>query len=84
MDFTFVCQFSKYIVDAKNTLGGQEIDFSILFQSDKTKILQSRDSWDGGIAFTMAESGAFGNIKEVDNTNFLEMLPSVRPEKDRS
>jgi hypothetical protein len=75
--YLLFASFQKYIVDAKILWGGQEIDFSILFQSDKNQE-SSKSEVPGlgmdSIAFTMAESGAFGNIKEVDNTNFWEIF----------
>ncbi|MFA9191151.1 hypothetical protein AAGV28_07180 [Flavobacterium sp. FZUC8N2.13] len=73
--YLLFASFQKYLVDAKILWGGKEIDLSILFQSDSGSDLENipgigMDS----IAFTMAESGAFGNIKEVDNTNFWQIL----------
>lgn len=73
--YLLFASFQKYLVDAKIMWGGKEIDLSILFQSDGNSDTENipgigMDS----IAFTMAESGAFGNIKEVDNTNFWQIL----------
>lgn len=73
--YLLFASFQKYLVDAKLMWGGKEIDLSILFQSDGGSETENipgigMDS----IAFTMAESGAFGNIKDVDNTNFWQIL----------
>jgi len=75
--YLLFASFQKYIVDAKILWGGQEIDFSILFESNKNSEATSNQVPGIGmdsIAFSMAESGTFGNIKEVDNTNFWEIF----------
>ncbi|WP_278035909.1 hypothetical protein [Flavobacterium nitratireducens] len=73
--YLLFASFQKYLVDAKLLWSGREIDLSILFDGSSA----SNDNDIPGIgmdsiAFTMAESGAFGNIKEVDNTNFWQIL----------
>jgi hypothetical protein len=75
--YLLFASFQKYIVDAKILWGGQEIDFSILFESNKNSEATSNQVPGIGmdsIAFSMAESGTFGNIKKVDNTNFWEIF----------
>lgn len=75
--YLLFASFQKYLIDAKILWGGQEIDFSILFESSKTEEASSNEVPGIGmdsIAFSMAESGTFGNIKEVDNTNFWEIF----------
>jgi hypothetical protein len=75
--YLLFASFQKYIVDAKILWGGQEIDFSILFESNKSEESNTNQVPGIGmdsIAFSMAESGTFGNIKEVDNTNFWEIF----------
>lgn len=76
--YLFFASFHKYLVQAKLMWGGKEIDLSILFESDKSESNESNQSMPGigmdSIAFTMAESGAFGNLKEVDNTNFWVIM----------
>lgn len=75
--YLLFASFQKYIVDAKILWGGQEIDFSILFQSG-TNQNSSQSAVAGigmdSIAFSMAESGTFGTIKEVDRTNFWDIF----------
>lgn len=75
--YLLFASFQKYLIDAKILWGGQEIDFSILFESNKTDDFVSTEAPGIGmdsIAFSMAESGTFGTIKEVDNTNFWEIF----------
>jgi hypothetical protein len=75
--YLLFASFQKYLIDAKILWGGQEIDFSILFETSKTDESTTNDVPGIGmdsIAFSMAESGTFGNIKEVDNTNFWEIM----------
>lgn len=76
MDFTYCLPvFKKYLIDARIMWSGREIDLSILFESD-SKTTESDTPGIGmdSIAFTMAESGAFGTIKEVDKTNFWQII----------
>lgn len=73
--YLLFASFQKYLTDAKILWAGKEIDLSILFDGGSTD--QESDLPGIGmdsIAFTMAESGAFGNIKEVDKTNFWEIM----------
>lgn len=75
--YLLFASFQKYLVDAEILWGGQVIDFSILFESGKNNESSTNDVPGIGmdsIAFSMAESGTFGNIKEVDNTNFWEIM----------
>ena len=57
--------------------GGQELDLSILFESAKGET-ESATALPGigmdSIAFTMAESGAFGDYKKLRDTNFWEII----------
>jgi hypothetical protein len=65
MVFTFVCQLPNILSMLKYS-GSQEIDFSILFESNKSEeppLISTRIGMDS-IAFSMAESGTFGNIKK--------------------
>jgi hypothetical protein len=83
--YLLFASFHKYLVEAKLMWGGKEIDFSILFESGASEANEEvpgigMDS----IAFSMAESGTFGNIDQVDKTNFwvimLRMYDSRRSE----
>lgn len=74
--YLLFASFQKYLIDAKILWGGQEIDFSILFESGTGE--QSTNQVPGigmdSIAFSLAESGAFGNIEQVRNTNFWQIM----------
>ena len=76
--FLLFASFQKYISSAKIMWGGQEIDFSILFDASNVNKEPSPNQVPGigmdSIAFSMAESGAFGSMKEVDNTNFWQIM----------
>ena len=54
--------------------GGKEIDFSILFDSKDEAQTDIPGIGMDSIAFSMAESGTFGNLKEVDNMNFWVIM----------
>jgi hypothetical protein len=67
--------FQKYLIDAKILWSGNEIDLSILFESSDDGTANALPSIGmDSIAFTMAESGAFGTIEQVRKTNFWEII----------
>lgn len=75
--YLLFASFQKYLIDARILWGGQEIDFSILFESSKTEQSSSNETPGIGmdsIAFSIAESGAFGNMDQVRNTNFWQIM----------
>ena len=77
--YLLFASFQKYLIDAKIMWGGKEIDFAILFESSKEESNepQSEDIPSIGmdsIAFSIAESGTFGNIDQVRNTNFWDIM----------
>lgn len=73
--YLLFASFQKFLVDAKLMWGGNEIDLSILFDS-------STDSSNGSmpgigmdsVAFSMAESGIFGSLNQVDTTDFWDII----------
>lgn len=75
--YLFFASFQKTLIEMKLNWGGQELDLSILFEASKEDS-QHSNSLPGigmdSIAFTMAESGAFGSYKELRNTNFWEII----------
>lgn len=76
--YLLFASFLKYMSTAKIIWGGQEIDFSILYQDDESSSEKSNSSIPGigmdSIAFSMAESGAFGTLEDVRNTNFWQIM----------
>lgn len=74
--YLLFASFQKYLVDAKIMWGGKELDFSILFNGDGTTDPDTTtpDIGMDTIVFTLAESGVFGKVEEVRNTNFWEIL----------
>jgi len=70
--YLLLASFQKFISTAKINWGGREIDFSILYQSFADEQELTTDIPDVGvdsIMFTMAESGTFGSIKELEQTS---------------
>ena len=75
--YLLFASFQKYLIDAKIMWGGKELDFSILFESSKTEDEPTTDAPGIGmdaIAFSIAESGAFGTIEEVRKANFWQIM----------
>jgi hypothetical protein len=77
--YLLFASFQKYLIDAKIPWGGKEIDFAILFESSKEETNEPESGEIPGIgmdsiAFSLAESGIFGNIEQVRNTNFWDIM----------
>jgi hypothetical protein len=77
--YLLFASFQKYLIDAKIMWSGKEIDFSILFESSRTDDEEPSSTETPGIgmdaiAFSIAESGAFGTIEEVRKANFWQIM----------
>lgn len=76
--YMLFASFQKYLIDAKIMWSGKEIDFSILFESSRGDEEISSTETPGigmdSIAFSIAESGAFGTIEEVRKADFWQIM----------
>jgi hypothetical protein len=76
--YLLFASFLKYMSTAKIIWAGQEIDFSILYQDEGNSSESNSSDIPGigmdSIAFSMAESGAFGNLEDVRNTDFWQVM----------
>ena len=74
--YLLFASFQKYIIDAKIMWSGKEIDFAILFESSGIDSDNSSTPGIGmdSIAFSIAESGAFGTIEEVRKADFWQIM----------
>lgn len=74
--YLLFASFQKYLIDAKIMWSGKEIDFAILFESSGNDDSNSSTPGIGmdSIAFSIAESGAFGTIEEVRKANFWQIM----------
>ena len=79
--YLLFASFQKHLVTTKILWGGKELDFSILFDTKATEPEDEEVEFPGigmdSIAFSLAESGAFGNITAVENTNFWKIMIRV-------
>lgn len=69
--------FQKELPSFKLPWGGEELDMNVLFGNDKKDTKETNTYASIGldqICFTMAESGAFGNLEEVKKANFWEVM----------
>lgn len=73
--YLYLASFHKYITSAKIMLNGQEIDFSKLFEEPTEKVASSSLPGLGlkSIEYKIAESGVFGDSKQVRQTNMWEI-----------
>ena len=75
--YLLFASFQKYLVDATILWAGKELDLSILFDA-KGASESDTSSMPGigmdSVAFSMAESGVFGTLKEVDKTDFWDIM----------
>jgi hypothetical protein len=74
--YLLFASFQKYLIDAKILWSGKEIDFSILFESSGNEEPSTDTPGIGmdSIAFSIAESGAFGTIEEVRKADFWQIM----------
>ena len=72
--YLYFASFQKYLCEAKILWGGKELDFSILFDTNQENNSELPGIGMDSIAFTMSESGIFGNIEGVDKTNLWQIL----------
>jgi hypothetical protein len=74
--YLYFASFQKALVEMKLNWGGQELDLSILFNYDKTENETTALPGIGmdSIAFTMAESGAFGSYEAICKINFWQII----------
>jgi hypothetical protein len=76
--YLLFASFQKYLIDAKIMWSGKEIDFSILFESasgeNETPSTETPGIGMDSIAFSIAESGAFGTIEEVRKADFWQIM----------
>lgn len=76
--YLLFASFQKYLVEAKIMWGGKELDLSILFDSGTKSDEPESAAMPGigmdSVAFSMAESGVFGTLKEVDATDFWDIM----------
>ncbi len=75
--YLFFASFQKFISSAEVPWGGKKLDFSILFTPDENADIVDIGKDDIGmdaVMFSMAESGVFGNRKELDKTNVWMIL----------
>jgi hypothetical protein len=67
--------FQQFISSAQVPWGSSVLDFSILFQTGEASEPETIPGIGmDTVLFSMAESGAFGTLKQVQNTNLWEVL----------
>jgi hypothetical protein len=73
--YLLFASFQKYLTDAKIMWSGKQIDFSILFESSgEDSSTETPGIGMDAIAFSIAESGAFGTIDEVRKADFWPIM----------
>ena len=75
--YLLFASFQKYITTVKIYIQGREIDFSILFDDSLLRNVKEHPAPGIGmksILYSMAESGIFGDLDKVRNTNFWEIF----------
>lgn len=74
--YLYFASFQQYITTAQIQWGGKELDLSILFESPEGE--ETTETIPGigmdSILFTMAESGLFGTLEKVNQTNLWQIL----------
>lgn len=71
--YILFCTVWELICTVPIPINGVEINFSILFQESEDKKENDKTGW-VGIAFEVASSGVFGNVKQINETPFWDIL----------
>lgn len=71
--YIFFCAVWELICTVPIPINGEEINFSILFQEQGEKRLNDKTGWIG-ISFEIASSGVFGNVQQINETSFWDVL----------
>lgn len=71
--YIFFCAVWELICTVPIPINGEDINFSILFQEPEDKKANDKTGW-VGIAFEVASSGVFGNVKQINETPFWDVL----------
>lgn len=73
--YLFFASMQIFISGAEVPWGDKTLDLSIIFKSDgETPQIDAADIGLDSVVFAMAESGAFGDFKEVQNTSFWTII----------
>lgn len=73
--YIYFSGFQERLANQKILYEGQEIDFSILFKSDKDAIPSTINGLGmKSHSYVLAESGVFGSLKDVNNTPTIEII----------
>lgn len=71
--YIFFCAVWELICTVPIPINGEDINFAILFQEQGEKRLDDKTGWIG-ISFEIASSGVFGNVKQINETSFWDVL----------
>lgn len=72
--YLFFCAVWELVYSVPIPINGEDINFSILFQEPYgDKRPDDKTGW-AGVAFEIASSGVFGNVKQINETPFWDVL----------
>lgn len=73
--YLWFASFNKYLSEAKLIYSGKEIDLSIIFETGNSSDFSTIPSIGlDSVAFTLAESGTFGDLEKLRLTNFWQII----------
>lgn len=73
--YLFFASMQIFVSGAEVPWGDKTLDLSILFRNDGESVaIEANDIGLDSVVFAMAESGAFGDFKEVQNTPFWTVI----------
>ena len=73
--YLFFASMQIFVSGAEVPWGDKTLDLSILFRNDGENVeIEAQDIGLDSVVFAMAESGAFGNFEEVQNTSFWTII----------
>lgn len=71
--YIFFCAVWELIYTVPIPVNGEDINFAILFQEQGDKRMDDKTGW-VGISFEIASSGVFGNVKQINDMPFWDVL----------
>lgn len=79
--YAWFASFCNYLFSGIFILDGMEVCFSPLFEAGKS---EGPSLGMNSVLFSIAESGIFGNVDEVDNTQLMRVLMKLLDDKQKA
>lgn len=82
--YCWMASFCEFLFNGTFILDGCEVCFASIFTSSGKDNTPEQSLGMNSILFSVAESGVFGGIEEVDNTQLLRVLLKLLDDKQKA